>query len=146
MSFSGHVEAVEKERCDDAVSVKADRPTLILFISLITYFSHSHQVLVVNHTNRYHSVLISKGGSSATLLKRAFPPIMFSKVIEMESFVMGPSWAVKRFLLPGFRMTTLSLFSKLKMRAHCFSTEVFSHMNLYLVPLSILRSYLAFKN
>lgn len=39
----------------------------------------------------YHSALISKEGSSEMRLKRAFPPIIFSRVREMASRVIEPS-------------------------------------------------------
>jgi len=56
------------------------------------------------------STLISKVGSvSGILLNLAFPPIIVYKVIEMASLVLGPSWGVNLFLLPGFRTTTESL-------------------------------------
>lgn len=56
----------------------------------------------------YHSALISKEGSSETRLKRAFPPIIFSRVREMASRVIEPSWGANLFLLPGLSTTTLS--------------------------------------
>lgn len=38
-----------------------------------------------------HSVLISKEGNCETLLNRAFPPLIESRVIEIESLVIYPS-------------------------------------------------------
>lgn len=78
-------------------------------------------------------------------MKRAFPPMMVSSVTEMAYLLIGPSWGVYLLRLPGFSTTTASLPLYPKMPAHAFSIAPFNHMNLYLVPLSIFLSYLAFK-
>lgn len=95
--------------------------------------------------NHIHSVLISKVGSSEILLNLASPPLIASRVAEIESLLISPSCSVYLFLFPGLRMTTLSLFSNLKSEAQPFSIWAFNHMNLYLAPRSIFLSYLAFK-
>lgn len=83
-----------------------------------------------------------KVGKSEILLNLASPPLMVSRVTEMESLVISASWSVYLFLFPGFRTTTLSFWSYLKIYPHLLSSPTFSHMNLNLIPLSNLLSNL----
>ena len=79
-------------------------------------------------------------------MKRAFPPIMFYNVNDIESLVIGPSWGANLLRFPGLRTTTLSVPSYPNTEAHDFYTPTLSHINLYLLPLSIFLSYFAFKS
>ena len=92
-----------------------------------------------------HYVLIQKAGSSEILLNLASPPLIESSVAETPSFVISLSCSVNLFLLPGFKITTLSFPSYLKISPHFFYFSALSHMNFILAPRSIFLSNLAFK-
>ena len=97
------------------------------------------------HVMNNHSGLNSKLGRSVTLLNLASPPLIESKVAEIASFVISPSWSVYLFLLPGFNTTTLSFPSYLNIYPHFFYNWALSHMNLILAPRSIFLSNFALR-